>query len=119
MPTDRPARPLAMLNGMSMHDSVTSRRDELRQLLGDLPVQAVPPAARKLDEVEQPGYVLETLELDLNGLEPVPAHFVRPREAVWAASHLTADKAPQSDGQRALRIAGQSAPGHVGQTAPA
>ena len=77
-----PARPLAMLNGMSMNASVTSRREELRQLLGDLPSQASPPATRQVDEVERACYVLETLELELNGLEPVPAYFVRPREAV-------------------------------------
>jgi hypothetical protein len=65
-----------------MHDSVTSPREELHQLLGDLPDQTLPPAARKLDEVELARYVLETLELDLNGLEPVPAYFVRPREAI-------------------------------------
>ena len=71
----------AMLNGMSIHDSVPSRREELRGLLGDLPSLESPPAARTIDEVERAGYVLETLELELNGLEPVPAYFVRPREA--------------------------------------
>lgn len=58
-----------------------ARREELRRLLGDLPNRTLPPTATKIGEVEQAGYVLETLELDLNGIEAVPAYFVRPREA--------------------------------------
>jgi pimeloyl-ACP methyl ester carboxylesterase len=51
----------------------------LYSLMGDLPDRARPIAARKRSEEEREGYVLETLELELNGLEPVPAYFARPR----------------------------------------
>ncbi|MCY3020465.1 MAG: acetylxylan esterase [Planctomycetota bacterium] len=54
------------------------QRDLLYSLLGDLPPRDRPLAARKLGEEECGSYVLEKLVLDLNGLEPVPAFFVRP-----------------------------------------
>jgi len=47
-------------------------------LLGDLPDRHRPVLARKRGEFEQDGYVLESWELDLNGLEPVPALLARP-----------------------------------------
>jgi len=56
------------------------RRNHLYQLMGDLPDRHRPISARVLGEVERDGYVLETLELDLNGIEPVPAYFARPKE---------------------------------------
>lgn len=62
-----------------------ARRAELRQLLGDLPDVISPPTATKLDEAVRDDYVLETLVLDLNGLETVPAYFSRPRHATGRA----------------------------------
>ncbi len=56
-------------------------RGLLYQLLGDLPPRHRRATARSLSTEERPGYLLEKLELDLNGLEPVPAWFVRPKEA--------------------------------------
>lgn len=55
------------------------RRRELWNLLGDLPDRNRRPSARKISEEERPGYVLEKLVLDLNGIEPVPAWFIRPK----------------------------------------
>lgn len=56
-------------------------RGLLYQLLGDLPPRHRKVTARSLSTEERPGYLLEKLELDLNGLEPVPAWFVRPKQA--------------------------------------
>jgi hypothetical protein len=56
-------------------------RGLLYQLLGEVPPRHRRVAARSLSTEERSGYLLEKLELDLNGLEPVPAWFVRPREA--------------------------------------
>jgi hypothetical protein len=53
------------------------RRQELWGLLGDLPPRR-PPAARLMKTEQGPGYTLEHLELDLNGLEPVPALLLVP-----------------------------------------
>jgi acetyl esterase/lipase len=57
------------------------RRRELYSLLGHLPDRSRPISARKRDEQEREGYVLETWELDLNGIEPVPAYVARPSAA--------------------------------------
>jgi hypothetical protein len=57
-----------------------SRRQQLYTLLGDLPDPARKVSATKLTEETRNSYVLEKLILDLNGIEPVPAYFVRPGE---------------------------------------
>jgi hypothetical protein len=54
------------------------RRKELYSLLGDLPDRKRPIGGRKRQEQERDGYVLETWELDLNGIETVPAYLARP-----------------------------------------
>jgi hypothetical protein len=55
------------------------RRKELWSLLGELPAPRDPKA--KLIKCEKrPGYVLEHLELDLNGIEPVPAYLLLPEK---------------------------------------
>lgn len=58
-----------------------SRRQELYSLLGDLPERSRPVSSRLLAREERENYILEKLLLDLNGLEPVPAYFVRPKNA--------------------------------------
>jgi dienelactone hydrolase len=58
-----------------------ARRDELYALLGDLPDRRRAVSGRKTSEQERDGYILERWELDLNGLEIVPAYVARPREA--------------------------------------
>ena len=55
-----------------------NRRRELYALLGDLPDRARPVSARTISETQADGYTVERLVLDLNGIEPVPAVFVRP-----------------------------------------
>ncbi len=53
------------------------RRGELWGLLGDLP-EKKPPQARLLRTEQRDGYRLEHLELELNGLQPVPALMLVP-----------------------------------------
>lgn len=65
--------------------SAVDRRAELYGLLGELPERARPIAGQKRAEEERDGYVLETWELDLNGLEPVPAYLARPRDLTGRA----------------------------------
>jgi hypothetical protein len=55
-----------------------NRRRELYALLGDLPDRTRPVSAQTISETQADGYTVERLVLDLNGLEPVPAVFVRP-----------------------------------------
>lgn len=55
------------------------RRRLLYSLLGTLP-QASQVSARIVRTHERPGYVLEVLELELNGIERVPAYFTRPKD---------------------------------------
>lgn len=57
----------------------SARRKQLYGLLGELPNRHRKIAVRTVFTEERPAYVLEKLELDLNGLEPVPAWFVRPK----------------------------------------
>ena len=57
------------------------RRNELYGLLGELPDRDRPIEATTVSTQQRDGYVLERLMLDLNGLEPVPAYFVRPAES--------------------------------------
>jgi acetyl esterase/lipase len=55
------------------------RRRELYALLGDLPDRRRPVGGRKRGEEERDGFVLETWDLDLNGVEIVPAYVARPK----------------------------------------
>ena len=55
------------------------RRAELYGLLGALPDRNRPIHGKKRGEDERDGYVLETWDLDLNGIETVPAYLARPR----------------------------------------
>jgi acetyl esterase/lipase len=54
------------------------RRRELYGLLGDLPDRRRPINGTKRQEAPREGYVLETWDLDLNGIETVPAYVARP-----------------------------------------
>lgn len=57
------------------------RRRELYALLGDLPARDRPIRATLIAREEHAGYILETLVLDLNGIEAVPAYWVAPKQA--------------------------------------
>lgn len=60
-------------------DNNIARRAQLYSLLGDLPERNRPLSARLIGYEEREHYVLEKLELDLNGQETVPAYFTRPQ----------------------------------------
>jgi hypothetical protein len=55
------------------------RRQELYRTLGDLPDRGRPVSGKKRGEEERDGFVVETWELDLNGVEIAPAYLARPR----------------------------------------
>ncbi|MDC3418347.1 dienelactone hydrolase family protein [Aquibacillus salsiterrae] len=54
------------------------RREELYQLLGDLPPKSQPILAKKLIEEKYNHFIIERWTLDLNGEDNVPAYFIRP-----------------------------------------
>lgn len=60
-----------------------SEQDEQRQalynLLGNLPPRDRLIRSTVVERGERDGYILEKLVLDLNGTEPVPAYFVKPK----------------------------------------
>ncbi len=56
----------------------SQRRRELYSLLGELPDRKRPIGGKKRTEQTRDGYVLETWDLDLNGIETVPAFLARP-----------------------------------------
>ena len=61
--------------------STETRRRELYALLGDLPPRNRPVSSTLIAREERAGYILETLVLDLNGTETVPAYWVVPKHA--------------------------------------
>ena len=62
-----------------MTPNAVVRRKLLYSLLGDLPARNRPISCRTVGtETRKEGYLLEDLLLDLNGMEDVPAYFVRP-----------------------------------------
>lgn len=63
----------------------TQRRAQLYALLGDLPDRHRPIAIEVISTAARDGYILETLVLDLNGIEPVPAFYARPKGEVRRA----------------------------------
>jgi hypothetical protein len=63
------------------------RRQELWGLLGDLPEKREP-KAKLLKTEKHDGYTLEHLELDLNGVEPVPAYLLLPDKRLPRAPGL-------------------------------
>ncbi|MGQ9502439.1 MAG: dienelactone hydrolase family protein [Anaerolineae bacterium] len=69
------------------HIDPAVRRHQLYNLLGDLPDRQRPIHATCIGVEQRPCYVLERLMLDLNGVETVPAYFVRPLqgEGPWPA----------------------------------
>jgi dienelactone hydrolase len=75
--------PLSQIAALSDQAAVkrqphAGRRAELYNLLGELPPRARRTSATKRREEERDGYTLETWDLDLNGLELVPAYLAKP-----------------------------------------
>jgi len=65
-----------------MTDTTTrAQRERLYSLLGDLPARDRSISVDLVSEEDRGGYILETLTLDLNGIEPVPAFFAKPKHA--------------------------------------
>jgi len=64
------------------------RRKELWGLLGDLPWPHKPGPAKLIKTEKHEGYTLERLELDLNGIEPVPAILLIPDKRQESAPGL-------------------------------
>jgi hypothetical protein len=67
------------------------RRRELYAMLGALPDRQRPIGGRKRGEEERDGYILETWDLDLNGIEAVPAYLARPRALTGRAPAVLFD----------------------------
>ena len=61
--------------------SVSARRKELYGLLGRLPPRDRKVSAQLVSTEDRGSYTLEKLVLDLNGEQPVPAYYTRPRNA--------------------------------------
>jgi len=75
------------------------KRAALYLLMGDLPDRQRPIKAKKRDEQERDGYVIESWELDLNGLEPVPALLARPKGSCNRAPAVVFDHSHGGDYQ--------------------
>jgi hypothetical protein len=76
----------AALDGVPMshaasRSTTNDRRRELYGLLGTLPPRDRTVSARLVSTEDRGAYVLETLVLDLNGEEPAPAYFAKPKGA--------------------------------------
>lgn len=56
------------------------KRAELYRLLGDLPPRNYRVSSKLISKEERDDFILEKLILDLNGIEPVPAYFISPKE---------------------------------------
>ena len=76
-----------------------ARRKELYGLMSDLPPRDRPISARKLDGRSE-HYVIEPLVLDLNGVEEVPAYFVKPLGATGRLPTVIYNHAHGGDYQR-------------------
>ncbi|HEY5584938.1 MAG TPA: acetylxylan esterase [Ruminiclostridium sp.] len=55
------------------------KREELYNLLGDLPNRQTPVLSRLISKEERENFFIERLVLDLNEIEPVPAFFIYPK----------------------------------------
>lgn len=67
--------------GPDVQAGPAARRQELYRLLGNLPPGDRAIGGTKRGEAERDGYILETWDLDLNGIENVPAYLARPRQS--------------------------------------
>ena len=74
-----------------------AEREKLYQLLGPLPERDLSISAQLIHEEERDDYRLETLLLDLNGIEPVPAYLAKPRKRVLRAPAILYNHAHGGD----------------------
>jgi hypothetical protein len=75
------ANPGISTSAASPQPTPASRRQELYALLGKLPPRDRKVSAQLVSTEDRGTYALEKLTLDLNGEEPVPAYFAKPRGA--------------------------------------
>jgi hypothetical protein len=73
------ARPALSASAKAQSTTARARRAELYGLLGKLPPRERATQARLLTTEDRGTYLLDKLILDLNGEEPVPAYFARPK----------------------------------------
>jgi acetyl esterase/lipase len=76
---------LPSMTQAARNQSAAPRRRELYALLGKLPPRDRPIRAARRTESERDGYILETWDLDLNGIENVPAYLARPKQLTGRA----------------------------------
>jgi hypothetical protein len=74
-----PEATLAARTPESGRPDTAARRQELYGLMGRLPPRDRPVGARLVSSEDRGSYLLEKLVLDLNGEEPAPAYFARPK----------------------------------------
>jgi dienelactone hydrolase len=72
-------------------------RNELYSLLGDLPPREREISAKTISVEDRDSYVLEKIELDLNGSDAVPAYFVCPRSLAGPAPGILYNHAHGGD----------------------
>ncbi|MFB3895317.1 MAG: dienelactone hydrolase family protein [bacterium] len=65
-----------------MTNNKNEQRKLLYSLLGHTPDRFRPISVKQVSETEKETYILEKLVLDLNGMELVPAYFVRPKNSI-------------------------------------
>ena len=103
--------------------SVARRRQQLYSLLGDLPPRHRPVTATRRSLEDRGAYSIETLVLDLNGIEAAPAYFVKPKGATGRLRGVRLSEVQGgsdrrrccSDGQRAHRRPGAQSHRGTGQ----
>lgn len=64
-----------------MDENQVQQRERLLELLGDLPLRDTHLRAESVSQKTERGMVIEKLELHLNGIDPVPAYFIKPEHA--------------------------------------
>ena len=78
LPYAAQSAPQGQAAGKQFKQRQQARRQELWQLLGDLPWQHRPKDPQVVSTEKHEGYTLQRLVLDLNGEEPVPALLLIP-----------------------------------------
>lgn len=81
-------------------DKQATNRKKLYSLLGDLPARNRKISCKKIDEIDCEKYILEKLALDLNGIELVPAFFVKPKNSKSKTPVILYNHAHAGDYQR-------------------
>jgi dienelactone hydrolase len=86
--TNQPSAGILKMSARGFAAYQNRRRKELWGLLGDLPWDHRPGAAKLVSTEKRNGYTLERLVLDLNGVEPVPAVVLIPEKRAGSAPGL-------------------------------